>query len=274
MDKKVGEGSSGTVYLGVRKVDNFPVAIKVRQFDAKVDVRHIENEIAMMKLNSHKNIVEYVDTFISGDELWIVMEYVAGGALTDVLSTCEMAEAQIAKVSLDLLRALKYLHDEKRIHRDIKSDNILMGLDGSVKLADFGYCAQLIDEKDRRKSMVGTPYWMAPEVIRGFEYDAKVDIWSLGIACIEMAEGEPPLLDYHPLRALFLIATRGSPTLKEGDKWSEQFKDFLKCCLDMEPSTRLDATRAMEHPFLQIACQKSDLVPLIKKTLEQQAAKK
>eukprot|EP00162_Nutomonas_longa_P015574 comp22353_c0_seq3/m.53937 comp22353_c0_seq3/g.53937 ORF comp22353_c0_seq3/g.53937 comp22353_c0_seq3/m.53937 type:complete len:449 (+) comp22353_c0_seq3:31-1377(+) len=266
--KKVGEGSSGTVYLGTRKSDNFPIAIKSRVFDAKVDVKHVENEIYMMKINKHPNVVEYIDTFITGEELWIVMEYVSGGALTDLLSLCEMSEPQIAKICKEILIALEYLHENNRIHRDIKSDNVLMGEDGKVKLADFGYCAQLIDSKDHRKSMVGTPYWMAPEVIRGFEYDCKVDIWSLGIAAIEMAEGEPPLLDYHPLRALFLIATRGSPTLKEQAKWSDTFKDFLRVCLDMEPDRRYSAQQALQHPFLALSCTQEEIVPLVKRTMQ------
>jgi serine/threonine protein kinase len=261
------------VFLGDRIKDGFKVAIKVRQFDAKVDIRHIENEIAMMKINHHRNIVEYIDTYICGEELWIVMEYVEGGALTDLLSICEMTEPQIARVCQDCLLSLEYLHKQNRIHRDIKSDNVLMGMDGSVKLADFGYCAQLVGDADRRKSMVGTPYWMAPEVIRGLEYDHKVDVWSLGIAAIEMAEGEPPLLDYHPLRALFLIATRGSPTLKESTKWSETFKDFLARCLDMEPERRFSASEALQHPFIQLACPKADLIPLLKKTIEQSSKK-
>jgi serine/threonine protein kinase len=273
--RKVGEGSSGTVYLGTRKVDSLPVAIKVRKMDS--DVQHVENEIAMMEGSNHRNVVEYLDTFISGTDLWIVMEYVSGGALTDMLTVCELSEAHIARVALETLRALEYLHANGKLHRDIKSDNILVAcpadaskpVTGSlVKLADFGYCAE-VSAGEKRKSMVGTPYWMAPEVIRGFEYDARVDIWSTGILAIEMAEGEPPLLDFHPLRALFLIATRGSPTLKDQDKWSAEFKDFLAKCLAMDPEDRLTASEALRHPFLQRACPQEELLPLIRKALEE-----
>eukprot|EP00163_Fabomonas_tropica_P012693 TRINITY_DN24037_c0_g1_i1.p1 TRINITY_DN24037_c0_g1~~TRINITY_DN24037_c0_g1_i1.p1 ORF type:complete len:465 (-),score=112.84 TRINITY_DN24037_c0_g1_i1:106-1500(-) len=271
--KKVGEGSSGTVHLGTRKSDGAAVAIKIRHIDEKTDMTHVENEIEMMRQNVHKNIVAFMDSFlIKGTELWIIMEYIQGGDLTGVLTVCQMSEPQIAYVCREVLESLQYLHDSQRIHRDIKSDNILVNTDGAVKLADFGYCAQLQSKADKRKSMVGTPYWMAPEVIRGFEYGTKVDIWSLGIACIEMAEGEPPLLDYHPLRALFLIATRGSPTLKEEDKWTAEFKDFLASCLHMESAERCDAGKALQHPFIAKACQPQDVIPLVVKTLETNAS--
>ena len=267
MGDKVGEGSSGLVYIGKRLSDSLRVAIKVRTFDATTEIKHVENEIAMMKVNQHENIVQYIDSYMNGQDLWIVMEYLDGGALTDLLTYSQLTEPMMAFICRESLLSLDYVHVSNRIHRDIKSDNILINTVGKVKLADFGYCAEM-NEKEKRNSMVGTPYWMAPEVIRGFDYGPKVDIWSLGIALIEMVEGEPPLLDYHPLRALFLIATRGPPTLKKPEGWSEELKSFLNMCLQSEPAERMDAKGALAHPFLKKACRPAELAPVVKKTLE------
>jgi len=136
---------------------------------------------------------------------------------------------------------------------------------GLVKLADFGYCAQLTEKANKRNSVVGTPYWMAPELIRGMDYDTGVDIWSLGIAAIEMAEGEPPYLEYPPLRALFLIATSGSPSLKQPEKWSNNFKDFMAHSLEVNTTSRSTAEELLKHPFIKSACSYTDLGYLIQK---------
>eukprot|EP01092_Planopodium_desertum_P017129 TRINITY_DN99384_c0_g1_i1.p1 TRINITY_DN99384_c0_g1~~TRINITY_DN99384_c0_g1_i1.p1 ORF type:complete len:167 (-),score=13.50 TRINITY_DN99384_c0_g1_i1:72-572(-) len=165
------------------------------------------------------------------------------------------------------------MHHENRIHRDIKSDNILLNVAGDVKLADFGYCAQLTEDVTKRTSVVGTPYWMAPELIRGMDYGTKVDIWSLGIMAIEMADGEPPYLEHPPLRALFLIATHGSPGLKDPSKWSFIFKDFLDKCLAMDENQRFSAAQLLKHPFVRLACPRKNLTPVIAKAKEQSKVK-
>lgn len=233
-------------------------------------------ELKMMKDSHHPNIVDYIDSFIVDDnQLWVIMEYMDGGCLTDVLEqfeTVKMTESQIARVCFETLKALSYIHSRHRIHRDIKSDNILLNMKGDVKLADFGYAAQLTQQQQKRRTVVGTPYWMAPELIRGHDYGVKVDIWSLGIMVMEMAEGEPPYMEYPPLRALFLITTKGIPPLKEPNKWSPEFLDFYAKCLEKDADKRPDANELLRHPFLKKACPPAELGPLILRAREAQQA--
>lgn len=263
--KKIDEGSSGSVYKGSHNKTKDKVAIKVIQMKGETRLDSLVNEIAMMESSRHPNIINYTGSYFAEADLWIVMEYMEGGKLTDLLLRHQLTEAEIACICKQILSALQYLHNLQRIHRDIKSDNILLGTDGSVKLADFGFCADLTKSEEKRHSVVGTPYWMAPEVIRGVDYDVKVDIWSLGILALEMADGEPPLLDLPPLRALFIIATQPPPSLQQPDKWSAEFKDFLACALNKNPTKRASAEEMLQHDFLKCACDTSFIASLIKK---------
>mmetsp|Transcript_94836 Transcript_94836/g.142082 ORF Transcript_94836/g.142082 Transcript_94836/m.142082 type:complete len:242 (+) Transcript_94836:1-726(+) len=223
-----------------------------------------------MKESKHPAIVEYFDSFVADDQIWVAMEMMGGGCLTDILDQYEnsedvkMTEGQIAFACRQVLSGLSYIHSCHRIHRDIKSDNVLIGGDGSVKIADFGYAAQLTTGRSKRNTIVGTPYWMAPELIRGSDYDSKVDVWSLGIMLMEMAEGEPPYMDYPPLRALFLISTKGIPGLQNASKWSDEMNSFLADCLIQDAAARPDANKLLEHPFMEKACPPEELIEKVK----------
>lgn len=261
---KIGQGASGGVYTAYRVGTNQSVAIKQMNLEQQPKKDLIINEILVMKDSKHRNIVNFMDSFLHRGDLWVVMEYMEGGSLTDVVSYNMMSEGQIAAVCRETLQGLQHLHSKGVIHRDIKSDNILLSLDGNIKLTDFGFCAQINEAMMKRTTMVGTPYWMAPEVVTRKEYGRKVDIWSLGIMAIEMIEGEPPYLTESPLRALFLIATNGTPELKEPELLSQQLKDFLRLALEVSPDLRASAGELLQHEFLKLADPLSSLAPLVK----------
>eukprot|EP01064_Diplonema_japonicum_P028751 TRINITY_DN4496_c0_g2_i1.p1 TRINITY_DN4496_c0_g2~~TRINITY_DN4496_c0_g2_i1.p1 ORF type:complete len:553 (+),score=71.45 TRINITY_DN4496_c0_g2_i1:80-1738(+) len=253
---KLDSGSQGEVYRATRTKDRTDVALKkIFIKNEKKELPALENEISMMYTSHHKNIVNFFSAHRQGDTLWIAMELMSGGKLTDLLDNhVNFQEDQIAYICKNIIEGLAYIHSMGRIHRDIKSDNILLNAKGEVKLGDFGFCAALSEgEAFKRKTVVGTPYWMAPEVIKGEPYDYKADIWSMGILALELCDGEPPLMDHPPMRALYVIVTQAAPKVKNAERWSKTCQHFLESMLQKNPKYRPDAWDLLQHPFLKKA---------------------
>uniref|UniRef100_A0A914EBB1 non-specific serine/threonine protein kinase n=1 Tax=Acrobeloides nanus TaxID=290746 RepID=A0A914EBB1_9BILA len=266
--QKIGVGASGTVYTAKSRDRNEIVAVKRMTFKSQPKKEMLLTEIKVMQQYNHPNLVNYIDSYlVDEDDLWVVMDYLEGGNLTDVVVKTELDEGQIAAVLRECIKALSFLHSHSIIHRDIKSDNVLLGMDGSVKLTDFGFCAQ-IQPGSKRNTMVGTPYWMAPEIVNKSKYTYKVDIWSLGIMALEMIDGEPPYLHETPLKAIYLIAQNGKPEVRKKDELSPEFLNLIDRCLCVNPDERAETAELLAHPFIQKSKPLSSLIPYIKAVKE------
>ncbi|XP_011604387.1 mitogen-activated protein kinase kinase kinase kinase 4-like isoform X13 [Takifugu rubripes] len=260
----VGNGTYGQVYKGRHVKTGQLAAIKVMDV-TEDEEEEIKLEINMLKKYSHhRNIATYYGAFIKksppghDDQLWLVMEFCGAGSITDLVKNTkgnQLKEDWIAYISREILRGLAHLHAHHVIHRDIKGQNVLLTENAEVKLVDFGVSAQLDRTVGRRNTFIGTPYWMAPEVIACDEnpdatYDYRSDLWSCGITAIEMAEGAPPLCDMHPMRALFLIPRNPPPRLKS-KKWSKKFFSFIEGCLVKNYTQRPPTEQLLKHPFIR-----------------------
>ena len=274
----LAKGSSGSVFLARPKDPEmqarFP-QVAIKKFNLSGDLSEFQDlisEIRVMSISVHPNIVEYVESYQwggrgeSGTRLWVVMEAMTHGALNVLLDRSwpmwsgqdpRQLEACIAYVQREALQGLAYLHSYSRIHRDIKSDNILLGPGGAVKLGDLGFCVQLTRDSPSRKSVLGTPYWMAPEVIREKPYGLSADIWSLGVVLRECTSKDPPYFDMTVFRAMYLISTKGAPPLAKkasGGAWSKDLIKYDKMCLRFNSYDRPSCQEALRHPFLAQAC--------------------
>ncbi|XP_051951609.1 serine/threonine-protein kinase PAK 6-like [Xyrauchen texanus] len=260
---KIGEGSTGVVCIAREKHSGRQVAVKMMDLKKQQRRELLFNEVVIMRDYRHKNVVEMYKSALVGEELWVIMEYLQGGALTNIVSETRLTEEQIATVCEAVLQALCYLHAQGVIHRDIKSDSILLTLDGRVKLSDFGFCAQISKDIPKRKSLVGTPYWMAPEVVSKRPYGTEVDVWSLGIMVVEMVDGEPPYFSETPIAAMKRLRDEPAPTARNVKKISPVLRDFLDSMLTRDPLMRASACDLLQHPFLLQSATPRCLVPLV-----------
>ncbi|XP_035522017.1 serine/threonine-protein kinase 10 [Morone saxatilis] len=254
----LGDGAFGKVYKAKNKETGALAAAKQIETKCEDELEDYMVEIDILAKCDHRYIVKLLDAFYHDNKLWIMIEFCPGGAVDATMLELDrgLTEPQIKVVCRQMLEALVYLHSMKIIHRDLKAGNILLMLDGDIKLADFGVSAKNNKTLQRRDSFIGTPYWMAPEVVmcetmKDAPYDYKADIWSLGITLIELAQIEPPHHELNPMRVLLKIAKSEPPTLEQPHKWSKDFKDFLKKALDKNTETRPTAAQLMEHPFVR-----------------------
>lgn len=267
--REIGHGSFGAVYYARNSKTNEVVAIKKMSYSGKQSSekwQDIVKEVKFLKLCNHKNTISYKGCHLKDHTAWLVMEYCVGSA-SDILEVHKkpLREVEIAAICQDALQGLRYLHGNGRIHRDVKAGNVLLTEDGTVKLADFGSAALAAPAN----SFVGTPYWMAPEVILAMDegqYDGKVDVWSLGITCVELAERKPPLFNMNAMSALYHIAQNDPPMLTTPDSWSACFVEFVQLCLRKQPANRPTAEDLLQHPFASQPRPEGIILELIERT--------
>jgi serine/threonine protein kinase len=275
MIEVIGEGSFGTVILcrHIKKKKNY--AIKIIDFVRDITDEELEAELAELDVYREADspfIVKFFGVYEKDSSLLIAMEFCSGGSISDIYEYCQynFNEKQISSVCYCVLKGLDHLHGKNITHRDIKGANILLTQSGVAKLADFGV-SKITENNIKMHTKVGSPYWMAPEVISLGSYDNLADIWSLGITGIEMAESAPPRAEQTPLRVLRLIPTSSPPSLKDLTKWSKEFNDFLNACLQIKPPNRSSCKELLKTPFIKNAKKnyKKELKTVVTSTIEE-----
>jgi len=264
--EQLGRGQYGIVSKAKNLQDNRVVALKSMKV-AEVDIYGLKLEKGVTDSMVHPNLLRYYNYWGNQKEIMIEIEYCEGGSILDLMNKRDICllEEEICEAIKQALEGLIYLHSHKKVHRDIKCANLMLNGQGVVKIGDFGVSKQLSEKMDQNHTIIGSPCWMAPEMIQHDEvYDETVDVWSLGITCIEMAEGKAPFSELPPLSALFKIVNlEGSPTLANPEEYSQEFSDFIAACLVRDPTKRLKAIQLRDHPFLKAASGPSVLLELL-----------
>ncbi|XP_076321997.1 serine/threonine-protein kinase PAK 1-like [Tachypleus tridentatus] len=234
--------ASAAVYKAKDRETGWTVAVKKIYLSQQLYKEDVITELLVLREIKHPNVISYLDSYLIGDELWASNHGIFGNRLFDnVLTKTRLSEHDISAICKEVLQGIQYLHVNNVIHRDIKSQNILVGMDWSIKLADFGLCAVITSQESKRTSTAGTPYWMAPEIVKKKKYGCEVDIWSLGITVIEMIQGEPPYCNEDPPHA-----KNGKPDIKGKDNISLVFQDFLEKCLQVDVRKRYTASELLK----------------------------
>jgi len=261
--QQIGKGGFGRVYLAISELDEDKlIAIKRMPHETTKQKRKNFQEIRFLKYcQNNPNIIKYIRASLFKDEMWLITEYLDGGTLTQAVTHHKFQEPEISYISKEILNALKFLHDNWLAHRDLKSANIMLDMSGNVKLIDFGLCSDI--SQGEVVHMVGSPFWMPPEMIQRKPHGLMVDIWSFGICLMEMANGHPPNRK-SSFQAMFVAATCGYPEPLEGNNWSVDFKDFIGKCIQVVPSARSDVATLLKHSFLKKAFERQEMIDLCK----------
>jgi len=251
LQQLIGKGSFGSVYKALHKETGTIVAVKIMPI-VGTDIDTLKKEVLVMKESVSSYIIKFYGSFLKDGDLWIVMENCDGGSVSDIIKSTRnpLNEDQISSIFKQVLKGLSYMHNNKKIHRDIKAGNILLNTQGYAKLADFGVSAELASTISKLRTKIGSPYWMSPEVATRSEYNKKTDIWSLGITAIEMAEGMPPYSNIPPFMVIFTLAKNPATGLTQPKDWSPEFNSFVNMCLQMDPKHRPTAAELLAHPFI------------------------